>query len=219
MLSHFSHVWLFATPWTIGSQAPLSIGILQARILDWFATPSSRASSLPRDGTCVYSISCTGRRVLYISATWVISWKAERQVMHPKTHSQWWSLGNRNRLCCLSYLWHLLNLQNDNRIYSVKYASKLFKYSAVQSLRHVRLFVTPWTAACQASLAITNSRSLLKLMTSCWWCHPTILSSVVPFSHLQSFPASESFPMCQFFASGGQSIGVSTSTSVFPMNI
>ena len=53
-----------------------------------------------------------------------------------------------------------------------------------------------------------------------WWCHPTISSSVVPFSSsLQSFPASGSFPMSQFFPSGGQSIGVSPSASVFPMNI
>ena len=52
------------------------------------------------------------------------------------------------------------------------------------------------------------------------WCHPTISSSVVPFSsHLQSFPASGSFPMSQFFASGGQSIGVSGAASVLPMNI
>ena len=51
------------------------------------------------------------------------------------------------------------------------------------------------------------------------WCHPTISSSVLPFSsHLQSFPASGSFPRGQFFASGGQSIGVSASASVFPMN-
>ena len=52
------------------------------------------------------------------------------------------------------------------------------------------------------------------------WCHPAISSSVVPFSsHLQSFPASESFPRSQFFVSGGQSIGVSASPSVLPMNI
>ena len=51
------------------------------------------------------------------------------------------------------------------------------------------------------------------------WCHPTISSSVVPFSsHLQSFPGSGSFPRSQFFASGGQSIGVSASASVLPMN-
>ena len=52
------------------------------------------------------------------------------------------------------------------------------------------------------------------------WCHPTISSSVVPFSSRpQSFPASGSFPMSQFFASGGQSIGVSALASVFPMKI
>ena len=52
------------------------------------------------------------------------------------------------------------------------------------------------------------------------WCHPTISSCVVPFSsHLQSFPASESFPMSQFLTSGGQSIGVSASASVLPVNI
>ena len=53
-----------------------------------------------------------------------------------------------------------------------------------------------------------------------WRCHPTISSSVSPFSScLQSFPATGSFQMSQFFASGGQSIGVSASTSVLPMNI
>ena len=52
------------------------------------------------------------------------------------------------------------------------------------------------------------------------WCHPTISSSVVPFSScLQSFPASGSFPMSQFFTSGGQSIGASASASVLPVNI
>ena len=52
------------------------------------------------------------------------------------------------------------------------------------------------------------------------WCHSTISPSVIPFSsHLQSFPASESFAVSQFFVSGGQSIGVSASTSVLPMSI
>ena len=52
-----------------------------------------------------------------------------------------------------------------------------------------------------------------------WWCHPTISSSVIPFSSCpQSFPASGSFPMSQFFSSGCQSIGVSASTSVLPIN-
>ena len=52
-----------------------------------------------------------------------------------------------------------------------------------------------------------------------WWCHPTISSSVIPFSsYPQPFPASGSFQMSQLFASGGQSIGVSASTSVHPVN-
>ena len=85
--------------------------------------------------------------------------------------------------------------------------------SSVQSLSRVRLFATPWTAARQASLSITNSRSLLKLR-SIEWCHSTISSFVIHFfSHLQSFPASGSFQMSQFFKSGGQSIGVSASAS------
>ena len=53
---------------------------------------------------------------------------------------------------------------------------------------------------------------------SSWWCHPTISSSVVPFSCLQSFPKSGTFPRSQFFTWGGQSIGVSVSASVLPMN-
>jgi len=55
---------------------------------------------------------------------------------------------------------------------------------------------------------------------SSWGCHPTILSSIVPFSScLKSFPASGSFPMSQFFTSSGQSIGLSASASDLPMNI
>ena len=86
-----------------------------------------------------------------------------------------------------------------------------------QSLSRVRLFATPWIAAHQASLSISNSWSLLKLMSLSWWCHPTISSSVIPFSSCpQSFPASESFPMSQLFAWGGQSIGVSALASFLP---
>ena len=84
-----------------------------------------------------------------------------------------------------------------------------------QSLSHVWLFATQWIAARQASLSITNSRSLPKLMCINWWCHPAISSSVVPlFSCPQSLPPWGSFPMSQLFALGGQSIGVSASASV-----
>ena len=91
--------------------------------------------------------------------------------------------------------------------------------AVVQSLSCFRLFVTPWTAAQKAALSFTISQSLLKLPLS-QWCHPTISSCVIPFSScLQSFPALGSFPVSQFFASGGQSIGTSASASVLPMNI
>ena len=92
-------------------------------------------------------------------------------------------------------------------------------FSSVQSLSHVRLFATQWTAAPQVSLSITNSRVYPNSCPLSWWCHPTILSSVIPFSSCpQSFPALGSFQMSQLFVSGGQSTGVSTSTSVLPMN-
>ena len=75
-------------------------------------------------------------------------------------------------------------------------------------LQHTRLpcpSPTPWACSdsCQSSQ----------------WCHPTISSSVIPFSHLQSFAASGSFPMSQFFASGGQNSGASAAASVLPVNI
>ena len=74
---------------------------------------------------------------------------------------------------------------------------------------------------CDPMDCIPVHHQLLELMqTHVHWVYPTISSSVIPFSsHLQSFPASGSFQMSQFFTSGGQSIGVSASTSVLPMNI
>ena len=90
------------------------------------------------------------------------------------------------------------------------------QFSSVQSLSRVLLFATPWIAAHQASLSITNSWSSLRL-TSIQWCHPAISSSVIPFSSCpQSLPASESFPMSQLFAWGGQSTGVSALASFLP---
>ena len=96
----------------------------------------------------------------------------------------------------------------------------MLSINAVQWLSHVQLFVTPWIAAHQASLCITNSRSSLRLT---WLsesrCHPVISSSVIPFSSCpQSLPASESFLMSQLFASGGQSTGVSALASFLPKN-
>ena len=93
------------------------------------------------------------------------------------------------------------------------------QFSSVQSLSCVRLFETSWIAAHQASLSITNSRSLLKHTSISQWCHPAISSSVSPFSSCpQSLPAPESFPMSQLFAWGGQSTGVSALASFLPKN-
>ena len=91
--------------------------------------------------------------------------------------------------------------------------------SLVQLLSHVQLIVTPRTAACQASMSITNSLSFLNSFPLSQWCHPAISSSGIPFTCLQSFLASGSFPVSLFFASGSQSIGASASASVLPMNI
>ena len=92
------------------------------------------------------------------------------------------------------------------------------QFSSVQSLSRVWLSVTPWIAARQASLSITNS-SLLKLMPIELVTPPSHLILFVPFSSCpQSLPASGSFPMSQLFAWGGQGIGVSASASVLPMN-
>ena len=89
--------------------------------------------------------------------------------------------------------------------------------TSVQLLSHVQLFEISWTAACQATMSITNSWSLNKLMS---------IELVMPSKHLifccpflfPPFPESGSFQMSQVFTSSGQSIGVSASTSVLPLN-
>ena len=92
--------------------------------------------------------------------------------------------------------------------YSVQFSRSVVSNSLLpHESQHARAPCPSWTPR-----VYSNSCSLSQ------WCHPTISSSVVPFSfYLQSFPASGSFPMSQFFASGGQSIGVSA--SVLPMNV
>ena len=97
--------------------------------------------------------------------------------------------------------------------------NRYFQFSSVQSLSHVWLFDPPWISAHQASLSITNSWSLLKLMS---------IESVIPSNHFipcyplfllpSIFPSIRVFSN-KFFTLGGQSIGVSTSASVLPMNI
>ena len=103
-------------------------------------------------------------------------------------------------------------------VYSV--AHHKYQFSLVQLLSHVQLFATPWTTALQASLSITNSRSPPKP-------HVHRVGDAIQPSHPLSSPSPPAFnlsqhqgffPMSQFFASGGQSIGTSASASVLPMN-
>ena len=99
-----------------------------------------------------------------------------------------------------------------------KTAKIMFQFNSIQSLSCVWLFAISWTAACQASLSITNSRSLPKLMSielvmpsnHLILCHPLLLPPSI-------FPSIRVFSN-EFFASGGQSFGVSASTSVLSMN-
>ena len=116
----------------------------------------------------------------------------------------------------LAYFWPIF----VNIFLSAIFTLSFWGFSqSVHSLSRVQLFVTPWTVASQASLSI-NSWSLLKLMT---------IKLVMPSNHLilcrpllllpSIFPASGSFPMSQFFASGGQGIGASASASVLSMTI
>ena len=106
------------------------------------------------------------------------------------------------QLCgSLSILWHCLSLGLE------------WKLTLSDSLRpHEPQHARP-PCPSPTPRVYSDSRPL------CWWCHPTISSSVVPFSSCpQSLPASESFPMSQLFAWGGQSIGVTALASVLPKN-
>ena len=91
-------------------------------------------------------------------------------------------------------------------------------WGSVQSLSHVRLFVTPWTADSRPPCPSPTTRVYSNSCPLSRWYHPVISSSVIPFSCPLSFPVSGSFQMNQLFTSGGQSIGASASASVLPVN-
>ena len=120
-----------------------------------------------------------------------------------------------SKLWCLFLEIWMIQLQIvQEELFHVENSSVQFSHSVVSDSWW------PMEAALQASLSITSSQSLPNSYPLSVWCHPAISSSVVPVSScLQSFPASGSFPRSQFFASNGQSIGVSASASVLPMNI
>ena len=144
-------------------------------------------------------------------------------------HFLWEDEKNKGADACLGHVLeafvdyeNVKNIDRQKKTDLLMYSGFLsVEFSSVQLLSRVQLFVTLWTAARQDFLSITNFRSLLKLTSieSVMPSNHLISFSVIPFSsRLQYFPASGFFPMSQFFASGGQSIGASSSASVLPMN-
>ena len=132
-----------------------------------------------------------------------------------KGKAELWSLCKK--FSNLVLLYRVLYVRNScsRLLMSLQFSSVQFSCSVVSDslrphgLQHARL-------PCPSP----TPRACLNSCPSSWWCHPTISFCVVPFSScLQSLPASGSFPMSQFFASGGRSIGDSASTSVLPGNI
>ena len=131
----------------------------------------------------------------------ITSWQIDRQTMEAVTV---YFLGLQNH--CRSWL------QKRHLLLGRKAMTNL-----VQLLSHVWLFATPQHARPPSPSPTPGVHPNPHPLSQ--WCHPTISSSVIPFSSCPwSFPASGSLQMRQLFASGGQSIGVSASTSVFPMN-
>ena len=186
--------------------------LLQARILEWAAIFFSRGFSRPRDQT---QVSCTAGRfftgwvtretqylqfITYISEIIIIKWTCMNSSANLLT-------GTLLPLKKLPFR-HVPTLSSSHN------PSAQFSCSVMSdSLQSHGLQYTSLPCPSPTPGASSNSCPLSR------WCHPTISSSVVPFSsHLQLFPASGSFQVSQFFTSGGQSIEVSASASVLPMN-
>ena len=147
----------------------------------------------PRDGgawwAAVYGVAQSWTRLKWLSSK--AGWRWER-------------VGDKWRGGCLSVsFWGNGNVQ---KLIVVMVVVVVFSL--------VKLFVTPWTAACQALLSFTLFWVCSNSCPLSWWCHPSISSFVTPFcSCRQSFPASGSFPVSQLFALGGQRIGASALAS------
>ena len=132
------------------------------------------------------------------------NWVICRDVGGPRDCQTKWRKKEKHISYTNAYMWNL------EKWYSVQFSPSVVSNSLTpHGPQHARLLCPSPTPR-----AYSNSCPLSR------WCHPTISSSVIPFScHLQSLLASRSFQMSQFFTSGGQSIGVSASASVLPMNI
>ena len=194
--------WLFGDP--MDCSLPGSSGIFQARILEWAAISSSRGSSQPRGQTHISCIPCTGRQILY-------HWANMEAYPIPKASGTFSAIKATHMLATTSPQWFPTIVSSQKtpnsapwlpewfHILQPSVGSVQFSHSVMSNslkphwLQHARLPCPSPTPG-----AYSNSGP------SSRWYHPTISSSVIPFSScLQSFPASGSFPMSQFFASGG----------------
>ena len=190
-------------------------GILQARILEWVAISSCRESFQHRDWTWVSYVSYIGSKLFTTNATW------EAPVLY-----------NRSLLVICSILNIVVCVYSQQWTLRCTYPFKLWFSSdicpgmglidrMVQFIRSVvsdslRLHEPQHTRPPCPSPTTGVHPSPCPL---CWWCHPAISSSVIPFSSCPlSFPASASFQKSQLSTSRGQSIGVSASASVLPVN-
>ena len=168
-------------PLDCSPRGPSVHGILQARILEWVAIFSSRGSSQARNRA---QVSCTGRRILYCWATREWDDAPFSFLILP--------VEQPSSLSSLQFI----PLMNSDKHRSVQLSCSVVPDSfRPRGLQHTRLACpSPTPGACSNSCPLS------------WWRHPTISSSVIPFSsRLQSFPAAGSFLMSQFFTSGGQS--------------
>ena len=184
-----SHVQLFSTPWTAAYQDPPSMGFSRQEY--WSGVPLS----FPR--------------LQFIGSQRVRHNWSNLEPAHMPTY------GYQHKQGCTTHCsFTSFDLECAKKILLI------IQFSSVQSLSRVWLFAPH---GLQYARPPCSSPTLGAYSNSCplsQWCHPTISSSIIPFSsHLQSFPALGSFPMSQFFTSGGQSIGASASASVLPMNI
>ena len=170
-------------------------GILQARMLEWVAIFSSRGSSQARNRV---QVSCFGRWILYCWAT--REWD-DAPFSFLTLPVKWPS--------SLSSL-QFITLINGDKHRSVQLSCSVVSDSLrPHGLQHTRLPCPSSTPGVHSNWCPLSQ-----------WCHPAISASVVPFSSCpQSFPASESFPMSQLFAWGGQSIGISALASFLPKKI
>ena len=181
-----------ATPETAAHQAPLSLGF--SRQEHWsglpFPSPMHESEKWKRSR----SVMSDSSRPHGLQPT---------RLLHP-----WDFPGKSTGVGCHCLLWLYLQLGPNVSV------------SSVQSLSHIWFFVTHGLQQTRLPCPSPTPGACSNSCPSSRWCHPTISSSVVPFSsRLQSSPASGSFPKSQFFASGGQSIEASASASVLPMNI